>query len=87
MIKASSNISIKLTVSAVFTFSLFGLCVGSGSVFMGLIFKAVLPLVPIKQSLQDGGQAVLSQRAHGADQLHRRRLEEQVEYRLTLFVT
>lgn len=40
--------------------SLFWLGVGSGSVLVGLILKAILPLVPVEQSLQDGRQTVLS---------------------------
>lgn len=49
--------------------SLLGLGVGSGSILVGLVLQAVLPLVPIEQSPQDGRQAVLCQGAHGADQL------------------
>lgn len=38
--------------------SLFGLSVGSRTIFMRLIFEAILSLVPIKQSPQDGWKAV-----------------------------
>lgn len=50
-------------------FSLFGLCVGSWSVFVQLFLESVLPFVPVKQSAQDGGKTILSQGAHGAYQL------------------
>ena len=36
---------------------------------MQLLLQAVLPLVPVEQRAQDGGETVLSQRAHGAYQL------------------
>lgn len=36
---------------------------------MQLLLESILSLVPVEQSAQDGGQAVLSQRAHGAYQL------------------
>lgn len=49
--------------------SLFGLGVGPGAIFMRLIFQAVLSLVPVEQSPQDGWQAVFSQRTHRTDQL------------------
>lgn len=36
---------------------------------MQLLLESILSLVPVEQSAQDGGEAVLSQRAHGAYQL------------------
>lgn len=36
---------------------------------MQLLLQSVLSLVPVEQRAQDGGETVLSQRAHGAYQL------------------
>lgn len=49
--------------------SLFGLGVRSRSVLVHLLFQSILSFVPVEQSTQDGGETVLSQRAHGAYQL------------------
>lgn len=49
--------------------SLFGLGVRSWPVLVHLLFQSILSFVPVEQSAQDGGETVLSQRAHGAYQL------------------
>lgn len=51
--------------------SLLGLGVGPGSVLVQLLLQPVLPLVPVEEGAQDGGETVLRQRAHGAYQLWR----------------
>lgn len=51
--------------------SLLGLGVGPGPVLVQLLFQPVLPLVPVEEGAQDGGETVLGQRAHGAYQLQR----------------
>lgn len=51
--------------------SLLGLGVGPGSVLVQLLFEPALSLVPVEEGAQDGGEAVLGQRAHGAYQLRK----------------
>lgn len=58
-----------MTLCDEFPDSLFGLGVWSRSVIVHLLFQSILSFVPVKQSAQDGGETVLSQRAHGAYQL------------------
>lgn len=65
-------------------FSLFGLGVGSGSVLVQLLLEAILSFVPVKQSAQDGGEAVLSQRAHGAYQLREKDIHRVMFVLLTI---
>lgn len=48
---------------------LFRLGVCSWPVLMHLLVQSILSFVPVKQSAEDGGETVLSQRAHGAYQL------------------
>lgn len=56
-----------------YVLSLFGLGVGPGAIFVRLVFQAVLSLVPVEQSLQDGREAVFCQGTHRTDQLERRK--------------
>lgn len=49
--------------------SLFRLGVCSWPVLVHLLFQSILSFVPVKQSAEDGGETVLSQRTHGAYQL------------------
>lgn len=58
-----------MTLCDEFPDSLFGLGVRSRSVLVHLLFQSILSFVPVEQSAQDGGETVLSQRAHGAYQL------------------
>lgn len=59
---------------------------------MGFVLQAILPLVPVEQSLQDGWQAVLSKRTHRVNQLDMtgrrdgaKRQRERMAKRLVLF--
>lgn len=49
--------------------SLFRLGACSWPVLVHLFFQSILSFVPVKQSAENGGETVLSQRAHGAYQL------------------
>lgn len=58
-----------MTLCDEFPNSLFRLDVCSWPVLVHLLFQSILSFVPVKQSAEDGGETVLSQRAHGAYQL------------------